>query len=243
MADASNTNNAGWTQIKRERPPLKFNPIITIRKSGDIGVNADFMRMADLEGKTRVALFFSADGRRLAFRFHSDENDRESFLLGQDGGRTDLNRKGGRVIQIHVLRKQSALYAQIAKSGPEFARRLRPVQDGGLWVVSLAPCFETTYRPKGDLGREETGIYRYRLGGATVYIGRGKISQRIACPERQGWQFDTIEYSVLNNADAEAEWEARWLEDFRAENGRWPMYNSIGGIRLAPHRQSEAGFG
>jgi hypothetical protein len=243
MAESANTQNNGWTQIRRERPPLKFDPAITIRKSGDIGVNADFVRLADLESKTRAAIFFSADGRRLAFRFHSDENDEASFLLGQDGGRTSLSRRGGRVVQINVLRKQSVLYASIAKSGPDFARRLRPVRDGSLWVVSLVPCFETTYRPKGGLGPEETGIYRYRLGGATVYIGRGKISQRIACPERQGWQFDTIEYSVLNNADAEAEWEARWLEDFRAENGRWPMYNSIGGIRLAPHRQSEAGFG
>jgi len=218
--------------------------VVTIRRSGDIGVSADFVRYANIVENSRASIYLSRDSRKLALKFHSDEGEPDSFVLCQDGGRSNQRKRlSGRVLQVSSLRSKSLLYDKLSRLQSDSARRYRPNKQGGLWIVYLAPCFENTYRLRGELGGDDSGIYRYRLGGETVYIGRGQLSARFAAADRREWQFDTVEYSLLNDEAAEIQWESRWLEEFRAEHGRWPVYNRIGGLRLAAREDQEAGFG
>jgi len=55
----------------------------------------------------------------------------------------------------------------------------------------------------------------------------------LAGPERAGWHFDRIEYSILNDDVREREWESFWLNEYRRANGHWPIYNKIGGVKAA----------
>jgi hypothetical protein len=62
-----------------------------------------------------------------------------------------------------------------------------------------------------------------------VYIGRGDIKKRLTAPERGDWDFDVIEYSIINNPDQQIYWEQFWLEKFEEANNRLPFYNKISG--------------
>ncbi|MEG8222424.1 hypothetical protein OSJ57_17615 [Sphingomonas sp. HH69] len=232
MADNALASNDQWIQIRRDAGSVGFSPSVSIRSSGDIGISADFVRMANIESCTRATIFLSANGRCVGLRFHSDETERDSFQLSPDGGgtRRAMSKNKGRVLQMSALRRQSRLYTAIAQSKHDRIRKYEPKRDvSGMWTINLAPCFENVLRLKGEIGANETGIYRYMLGGEPVYIGRGVLTERMRQLDRTEWQHDRIEYSILNDSAAEAEWEAYWLQEFRAEHGRWPVYNRIGG--------------
>lgn len=245
MANPNLPNESGWVQIRREGYAVGFRPIITLRSRGTIAFSADFVRMADIRECTHCEIFVSTDGRRLAFRF-LEEPTADSFAMSADGG-GNKRRKGGRypnrIVQAPSLKLKSPIFGKLG-GAPESVRRYEPRKElGGLWTVNLAPCFENTFRLKGEIGHGESGIYRYRLGGETVYIGRGRFIERFAQPERAEWQFDAIEYSILNDPDEEARWEAHWLELFREEHNRWPVYNRVGGLRAVVSKPKDAGVG
>lgn len=243
MAKPNVPNESGWVQIRREGYSVSFNPTITLRPRGAIGFSADFVRMADIRDATHCEIFISANGRKMGFRF-LEEPTPDSFKMGSDGG---ANRKvekyANRVVQAKCLRDKSPIFLRLA-SMPESARRYEPKKDiSGLWAINLVPCFENTYRLKGEIGSDATGIYRYRLGGETVYIGRGRFVERFGEGQRDDWQFDAIEYSILNDADEEARWESHWLELFREEHNRWPVYNRVSGLRAVIIKPKDAGVG
>ena len=69
-----------------------------------------------------------------------------------------------------------------------------------------------------------------RESGEIVYIGRGEIRKRLSQPERQGWDFDRVEYSIVADPDQQVRWEDYWITRFRESNrGRLPIYNKISG--------------
>ena len=58
------------------------------------------------------------------------------------------------------------------------------------------------------------------------------IAGRLNSAERQSWQFDVIEFSVIENPDQQLRWEAYWLDRYRDEHkGKLPIYNKVGGTR------------
>ena len=62
-----------------------------------------------------------------------------------------------------------------------------------------------------------------------VYIGRGDIRARAHSPDREAWEFDAIEYSVIADLAEQEKWESHWLDDYRNEFGALPFYNRVGG--------------
>ena len=98
-----------------------------------------------------------------------------------------------------------------------------------MWVVSLRPAFEVRASARTEVPSDARGIYRYRRGDEVVYIGRGQIRSRLNAPERNEWDFDTIEYSILLDEEQQEHWESHWLDAFVAERGKLPVYNRIGG--------------
>jgi hypothetical protein len=244
MANPNVPNESGWVQIRREGYPVRgFSPIITLRPRGAIGLSADFVRLANIKDCTHCEIYVSTDARKLGFRFLDDPTP-DSFAVSLDGGAHKRSTKyANRVVQAKCLKDKSPIFARLS-SIPESLRRYTPKKDvAGVWTISLVPCFENTYRIKGEIGASDSGIYRYRLGGETVYLGRGRLVSRFAEPHRNEWQFDAIEYSILNDETEETRWESHWLEQFREEHNRWPVYNRIGGMRVVQESTEERGFG
>jgi len=96
----------------------------------------------------------------------------------------------------------------------------------------LCPAFEERRaRESADISSDVRGIYRYvRESGEVVYVGRGEIRKRLAQPERQDWDFDRVEYSVVADPDQQVRWEDYWITRFKEANkGKLPIYNKISG--------------
>lgn len=235
MAENVSTFNHGWVQIRRDVSVAADGPVARIRQNGDLALSTEFVRNAAIGGFRRVHVFLSADGYRVGLRFHDDEADQNSFQVCPDGGGRNrkVNAAGGRVLQVESIKAQSPAYARLAESGAARDRAIAPKRDAsGLWVLELRPCFERVFSGlRGELAEDESGIYRYRWRGETVYIGRGKLRARFAAVDRSEWDFDEIEYSLLNSQEAEQRWESYWIERFREEQGRLPVYNRIAGIK------------
>ena len=43
------------------------------------------------------------------------------------------------------------------------------------------------------------------------------------------WDFDIIEYSLIEDEEEQFRWEAFWLDKFVEEHGKLPIYNRISG--------------
>jgi hypothetical protein len=111
-------------------------------------------------------------------------------------------------------------------------RRFEPRREGRLWVIQLCPAFDMrNARESPGIPEDARGIYRYvREGGEIVYIGRGAIKSRLASPERNSWDFDVVEYSVVESPDDQVRWEAYWLKRYAEDhNGKLPAYNMLSG--------------
>lgn len=223
MADDLIASDEQWRKVRREARQSGFAPTVTIRSRGTLALSADFVRLADIDSSTMVTLFLSEDGRKLAFQFHDDVKDADAYRIVSDGGGKPSK---NRLITANAVLKQSPTLAAITRD-PDSNRRFEPVRIGAdRWAITLTPCFETVWGEAIAISADQSGIYRYRSNGETVYIGRGNIRQRLGEPERRDWQYDKIEYSVLNDDAAERRWESYWLEEYRRWN-RWPRYNRI----------------
>lgn len=220
---------SGWRQIRRETKLNGSANCIRVRRSGDLALGSDFVRSAAVGQSTRANLYVSSCGYRIGIRFHSDDADIDSFQVSKDGG-NKLRDTGGRVIQVSSLKNQSEVLAKTL-SLPERQREFEPRRDvNGLWVIELRPVFETRYAGrKAEIAANVSGIYRYVFGDDIVYIGRGRLLERLSSADRRDWEFDRIEYSILNNSEAEVRWESYWLDSFRSIFGRLPLYNRIAG--------------
>jgi hypothetical protein len=230
MADETLSPSTEWKKVRRAYRVARFAPMITIRKNGDLALTADFVRKAGIAECTRASLFLSADGLKLAFQFHSDEGDDDAFGVQRDGGGGRDGEPLNRLITAKALLSQSPVITALIREAAA-ARRYEPRKDiVGRWVISLAPAFELTVTSARDIPSDATGIYRYMHGADAVYIGRGKLRDRMALPERRVWTFDRIEYSVIGDDAAERHWEAFWLNEYRRRHSRWPIYNRIAGV-------------
>lgn len=229
MAESNMTSGGGWQKVRREYRVSRFAPVITIRRGGELAISADFVRLADIGECGRVSLFLSDDGFRLGLKFHNDAKDDDAFTMSRDGGGRQSGT--GRLVTAGSLVRQSATINALLREARS-QRRYEP-QKGrdGIWVIHLAPCFERSASDPAEIERDATGIYRYRFGADVVYIGRGKICERARVFERREWTVSQIEYSILNDEDAERRWESHWLNDYRDRKGAWPIYNQIGGIK------------
>lgn len=218
----------GWIKVRREQSPVKFSPTITVRAKGTFALSADFVRMAAIDDNSMASLYLSQDGRAVAFRFHDDETDADAYRVGPDGGR-GIRASKGRLIVANAIFKQSATLAAMQRDR-RAVRRLEPKRLApNVWVISLAPCFESVWTGPGSIVGDHSGIYRYLDGAETVYIGRGHLKSRFSEPERRQWQFSKIEYSILNDEATERQWESFWLDEYRQRCNRWPIYNRISG--------------
>ena len=62
-------------------------------------------------------------------------------------------------------------------------------------------------------------------------IGKGQIRDRAKSVERADWEWDRIDYSIVEQEAEQFRWESWWLEWFEQKHGQLPHYNRIGGRR------------
>lgn len=215
-----------WVKVRRkggETP--EATPFVTFRQGG-VAFNATFMRTANLEGKTHVAILVDRESMRVGFKFLDGPSDADSYALTRDGGGTG----DGRWAQAGALFGEPWV-AAVLRIKDSRHRRFKPVWSSAdsMWIVSLCPAFDTRVSAGSEIPSTACGIYRYLRGGEVVYIGRGQIRSRFNAPERREWDFEIIEYSLVPNEQQQAHWESYWLDAFVAQYGKLPIYNRIGG--------------
>jgi hypothetical protein len=215
-----------WTKLRREGGESpEATPLVTIRRSG-LAFNAAFARAASLRDKSHVSIHLSPDSFRIGLKFLDDASDADSYALTRDGGGRGEGRHAQSTALVHI-----PWVAAVARIEDKRLRRFKPVWLGAesMWVVSLCPAFEVRASAGTEVPSNARGIYRYRRGDEVVYVGRGQIRSRFNAPERNEWDFDTIEYSLVSDEKQQEHWESYWLDAFVAEHGKLPVYNRIGG--------------
>ena len=195
------------------------------------GFNAVFSRLAELDSGKRVSIYGDTGTRRLGFEFHTDPREHSLALAYQSGGRKGTKRRGMMCSSRGVI-GQYDWVRSVARLSSTKARRFAPYQEGKYWVIQLCPAFEIRRaRESKDISSDAVGVYRYvRDTGEVAYIGQGQIKSRLNSPERQDWDFEVVEYSIVDDPDERLKWEDFWLERFReANNGKLPIFNKVSG--------------
>jgi hypothetical protein len=211
-----------WELIRRDDTfESKNQPYITIGPDR-ISFNALFTRIAELQRFKTVRIYADRETLRLGFEFLLEE-EKDSLVIIKSRGYFSCSARGN--IKKHPWVSSVAMLARKD-------RKFSPTKEGKLWVIQLCPSFENRRaRESADIPSEARGIYRYlRANKEIVYIGRGAIRNRLNDPDRQEWDFDIVEYSVIEDPDQQVKWEDYWIERFKEENeGNRPFYNKISG--------------
>ena len=199
-------------------------PRISIRKQ-HFGFNEAFVKEANLQTFKKVRIYIDEENFKIGFEFHNS-NDLNSLALFSDNpsNRTKAASAVQLIRQYGFIKKTS----ELANLERQFEVK-QDIQKKGFWIAQLCPAFEHTASSESDL-KGLKGIYRYkRSDGAVVYIGRGTILSRINAPDRTEWDFDAVEYSIIDNSAEQSKWETYWLDKFAEKEGRLPFYNKIKG--------------
>lgn len=199
------------------------SPKISIRKH-HLGFNGIFVKLADLQNFDKVQIFVDQENYRIGFKFHRGSNpDYLKLFSDNRSHKTKATSAVQLVREYPFLRKVAEIENRLDR---QFEVK-KDLQDKNLWVAQLYPAFEKSTDSKSEL-RSLKGIYRYkRSNGEVVYIGRGSILSRLNSPDRANWDFDLIEYSIIEDSSKQAQWEAYWLNKFVEQNDKLPIYNLL----------------
>jgi hypothetical protein len=219
-----------WIKHNRKGGTMpEARSLVSIRRAA-IAFNAHFVATVAIERNSHVSIFLKPDSFQVGFKFHNDSTDEDSYTLIHDGGGSRRGR--GRSIQITALMRENSWLKAISLEPDQRLRRFEPkwISTDSLWVISICPPFENRVSDKSDIPSDISGLYRYKRGDEIVYIGRGQVRSRTQAFGREDWDFETIEYSVVQEAEQE-KWEAFWLDHFVRQHGKLPIYNRIAGKR------------
>lgn len=196
-------------------------PKISVRKE-HLGFNEVFVKEANLQTFKKVKISIDEENFRIGFEFHNS-NDPNSLALFSDNPshRTKATSAVQLIRRYGFIKKTSELKDPLER---QFEVK-QDIQKRGFWIAQLCPAFEYTASSESDL-RGLKGIYRYkRSDGSVVYIGRGNILSRFNALDRKGWDFDIVEYSIIQDPVEQSKWETYWLDKFAEKEGRLPFYN------------------
>lgn len=200
-------------------------PKISIRNE-HIGFNAAFVKIANLQSFKKVNIEVDEEEFRIGFRFGNEDGPHALALFSDNPthrtkatGATNLLKKYPYIKRISGFKNPLDRQFEVQ----------RDIQDKAFWITQLCPAFEHIASSESDL-KHLKGIYRYkRSNGEVVYIGKGNILSRLNALGRKEWDFDVIEYSIIEKPDEQSKWEDYWLNKFVEREGRLPVYNKISG--------------
>ncbi len=203
-------------------------PKIGIRKE-QIGFFASFVSKANLHQFDRVGLAIDKDNFRIGFKFYNSNKSKNphtySLFYDNPSKKTMATNVVTMINKFKFIKKISELLHPLDR---QFTVK-QDIHDKNFWIAQLCPAFEDIASSEKDL-RGLRGIYRYkRSDGQIVYIGRGNILSRLNSLDRQEWDFDVIEYSIIEDPAEQSRWESYWLNKFEEEQDGLPFYNRISG--------------
>lgn len=220
-----------WEVVQRKDPLQGYEQPWVSLLPHHISFNTAFCRQAELNAGMRVTVYVDPGDRKMGFEFHEDNRENSLSLTYQSGARKGEKRRSLQCACLGIY-SQYPWIASVSKLRPHKARRFPVRREGNLWVIRLCPAFEIRRaRESRDIPSDANGIYRYiRENGEIVYTGQGNIADRLRSPDRGGWDFEVIEYSVVEDPDDRVKWEAYWIDRFKSEHGgNLPIYNRISG--------------
>jgi hypothetical protein len=210
------------------------NPCISVTRN-HFHFNEDFAGEADINPEVvRTSIYADLETRRIGFEFHTDERP-DSYSISFRSSKRGTKSEGFRCSARGVVAHYRWVEAVIRKL-PMKNRRFRPILEsiGGkdLWVIELPPAFEfvaASHFP-GHMPRNAVGVYQYVRGEGekrkTVYIGLGKIQEGYG--RRKNWDFDWVEYSIIEDPEEQEKWSDYWISMYRKQNnGELPEYNRL----------------
>ena len=215
-----------WVKFKRLKVSTE-EPTITIG-ADRVLYNIIFARLAEFTKNKFVLYHTDEEQRKIAFEF-SSKNASDAYPIQVQKGRI-YRSSCGDLVQRNLWVKK------IAESSRNEEKKFVAIKErNNFWVIQLMPAFEFNLKriDKSLLDSEAKGIYRYiDKDKNIVYIGMGNIKDRLNESERTEWNFDIIEYSIIEDEDVQREWESYWNGKFKEKNnGRLPYYNKVSGIR------------
>ncbi|MBX3006827.1 MAG: hypothetical protein KF816_02250 [Melioribacteraceae bacterium] len=186
--------------------------------------SAYFVKLAELKNYSYVNYLIDEEERKIGFEFSKTEKEGFSYMLENRGNKM-WRSTANEIISKYSWIKKVALLKN--RSVNKFSAKKRE----NIWVIQLCPTFEFRI-PRDEVNKlgEVKGIYRYLLREEIVYIGKGNIKQRACDSERADWEFDTIEYSIIEDEEEQFSWEYYWLEIYKDQNHKLlPYYNKVSG--------------
>ena len=231
-----------WQKFRRiDTYVSKNDPIISMSKDR-FNFNSLFVRMAKVTPDHKVLIHVDPPSFRVGFEFVTKDEPDALGVRPMTSGRTG----GGMSCAARGLGSQFPWVAKVGVLPDKKDRQFNPKQERNLWVIQLCPAFEISADKSGaDIPSDAEGIYRYvNSKNEVVYIGRGKIRTRLNSPEREQWDFDKVEFSIVENQDDRERWEAYWIERFKETHGGClPYHNAVSGTSASSDGQQEAGGG
>lgn len=209
-----------WHVVKKSSniPSNVITPLVSLRRS-DISFNSHFCKHAELKKYRYVTLYVMPNKYKLGFKFHNDAADLNANKLLE-----------GRIVAAHRLYRENPWSKAITKIDDDRLKRFEPRKNAeGLWEIQVCPAFEKSEKMISKIPLDAKGIYQYRRKGEIVYIGRGNIKDRASAPDRKEWEFDTLEYSIVEDEADQEQWEGYWLDQYFKDHARLPLYNRISG--------------
>lgn len=210
--------------IKFRRTHISANePVISIY-GNRFHYSAYFVKLAELKNYSYVNYYINEAERKIGFEFSKTETEGFSYMLENRSNKMWRSTANEIISKYPWVRKVALLKDRSVSKFPSKKRE-------NLWTIQLCPAFE--YRiPRNETASlgDVKGIYRYLLGEEAVYIGKGNIKQRACESERADWEYDTIEYSVIEDEEEQLSWEYFWIENYKDQNLRLlPYYNKVSG--------------
>ncbi|HEX8316427.1 MAG TPA: hypothetical protein VF609_15605 [Flavisolibacter sp.] len=201
-------------------------PAITIYDK-HISFNKAFANEAELSKFKYVEYRVDAEDKRVAFKFYerSDEEGARFKLVPKTNNK---NTSGYRAAAAELMTKY--FWINPPNIDNERKRFTKAVYDNHLkvWVAHFQPIFELrfSYQNKNEIPRDAVGIYKYlNREGEVIYIGRGRIYERIKEKSCDEWGIVEVFYSVLNSESEQVQWERYYLNKFKTDNNSLPKYN------------------
>jgi len=210
---------------------FKNTPSLSISRDC-ISFSSFTSRIADLSPGMKCVIYADKQNFKLGFEFHHEDKP-NSLTLATEGSKSkDPSKKVALKISSRGLINTNEWLHPILKEKAE-NRRFEIKLALGKWEAYLHPSFEnSTTRKAPSLNSNDVGIYRYlNISKEIVYIGMGNIKQRLKSKERDDWDFNEIQYSLITEKDNQKKWESFWLNRYKLENkGKLPLHNKISGI-------------
>lgn len=196
----------------------------------DIAFNSKFVQFAKINNYEFVSVYLNNinfdEVTKLFFKFHNDATTNNTFNI-----KAASNSSGKYFTCASLLNSIPRL--KILSNSNQKSKKLMKLEfdeQEKLWSCELPPNFEFRVRNIEDIDQNIRGIYKLTVEGRIQYFGRGHIYKRVKEHISNGYDFDQIHYSIINDPNNQINLETENLDEFEKQFGKLPTYNQIRGF-------------